>query len=119
VATDGAALLISAINADLTTSVLNTGAVYVYRHSGGTWTLRGRFTPSDVAAGDLFGSHLMFSGSRAVVGARQDDDLGTDSGSAYVFSWPTCVCYADCNADNALTIADFGCFQSQFAAGCQ
>jgi hypothetical protein len=26
--------------------------------------------------------------------------------------------YADCNADGLLTIADFGCFQSQFAAGC-
>ncbi len=116
VATDGPTLLTSAINADLTTSVLNTGAVYVYRHSGGTWTLRGRFSGTDSASLDLFGSHLAFSGSRAVVGARQDDDLGTDSGSTYVFSWPTCVCYADCNADNALTIADFGCFQSRFAS---
>ena len=26
--------------------------------------------------------------------------------------------YADCNADGALTVADFGCFQSKFAAGC-
>lgn len=27
-------------------------------------------------------------------------------------------CYADCNADGQLTIADFGCFQAQFVAGC-
>ncbi len=27
------------------------------------------------------------------------------------------VCYADCNCDGNLTIADFGCFQSAFAAG--
>ncbi len=26
-------------------------------------------------------------------------------------------CYPDCNTDGALTIADFGCFQSRFAAG--
>jgi hypothetical protein len=25
-------------------------------------------------------------------------------------------CYADCNADAALTIADFGCFQAKFVA---
>ena len=26
-------------------------------------------------------------------------------------------CYADCNADGALTVADFGCFQTAFVAG--
>jgi CotH kinase protein len=26
--------------------------------------------------------------------------------------------YADCNADGSLTVADFGCFQTQFVAGC-
>jgi hypothetical protein len=26
--------------------------------------------------------------------------------------------YADCNQSGGLTIADFGCFQSEFAAGC-
>jgi trimeric autotransporter adhesin len=26
--------------------------------------------------------------------------------------------YADCNSDNALTVADFGCFQTKFVAGC-
>jgi hypothetical protein len=27
------------------------------------------------------------------------------------------ACYPDCNADNALTIADFGCFQTRFVSG--
>ncbi len=115
-ATDGATIMTTAINAD-TPSAINVGAAYVYRQVAGTWTLRGRFTSADGVSGDLFGSHIVFSGARAVVGARQDDDLGVDSGSAYVFSWPTCVCYADCNADNALTIADFICFQTRFIAG--
>jgi hypothetical protein len=26
--------------------------------------------------------------------------------------------YADCNADSLLTVADFGCFQTKFVAGC-
>ncbi len=29
----------------------------------------------------------------------------------------TTRCYADCNADGTLTIADFGCFQTAFTAG--
>jgi hypothetical protein len=27
------------------------------------------------------------------------------------------LCYSDCNADGALTVADFGCFQTMFVAG--
>ncbi len=36
------------------------------------------------------------------------------------FNWvitPPDTCYPDCNADNLLTIADFGCFQTKFVAG--
>jgi hypothetical protein len=28
-----------------------------------------------------------------------------------------CECYADCNTDGVLTVADFGCFQTRFVAG--
>ena len=28
-----------------------------------------------------------------------------------------CECYADCNRDGVLGLADFGCFQTQFAVG--
>ncbi len=39
-------------------------------------------------------------------------------GFAYSPVWSfTTRCYADCNADGALTIADFGCFQTQFGNG--
>jgi murein tripeptide amidase MpaA len=30
---------------------------------------------------------------------------------------PECGCYADCNGDGTLNLADFGCFQTQFATG--
>jgi hypothetical protein len=31
---------------------------------------------------------------------------------------PVGGCYPDCNGDAALTVADFGCFQAKFVAGC-
>jgi hypothetical protein len=41
----------------------------------------------DGGAGDVFGVSVSVSGDVAVIGARTDDDNGTDSGSAYVFRW--------------------------------
>ena len=40
---------------------------------------------SDRGVGDQFGFAVSVSGDTAVVGARQDDDDGASSGSAYVF----------------------------------
>lgn len=39
----------------------------------------------DGAAGDYLGVSVAVSGAHVVIGALQDDDNGTDSGSAYVF----------------------------------
>jgi len=41
--------------------------------------------PFNPAEGDLFGSSVAVSGDFAVVGATDDDDAGSNSGSAYVF----------------------------------
>ena len=41
----------------------------------------------DSAPGDLFGCAVAISGDTAVVGAYDDDDNGTNSGSAFVFVW--------------------------------
>lgn len=43
-----------------------------------------RFAPGDGAAGDHLGSSTALAGSLLVAGAPGDDDLGVDSGSAYV-----------------------------------
>jgi hypothetical protein len=47
-----------------------------------------KLTASDGAAGDRFGSSVSLSGdgSVALVGAYADDDKGTNSGSAYIFT---------------------------------
>ena len=44
-----------------------------------------KLTPGDTAAEDRFGRSVFVSGDYAVVGATDDDDSGSNSGSAYVF----------------------------------
>ena len=65
-----------------------SGSAYVFaRNQGGAdnWGQVTKLTASDGAANDHFGLSVSVSGSTLVVGARFDDDNGTNSGSAYVF----------------------------------
>jgi FG-GAP repeat len=61
------------------------GAAYVFVRSGTSWFQQKKLTASDAASGDGFGHSVSISGDTAVVGARLDDNVGTSSGSAYVF----------------------------------
>ncbi|MBU0761325.1 MAG: FG-GAP repeat protein [Nanoarchaeota archaeon] len=49
------------------------------------WTQTDFLTASDSAENDYFGGSVAVSGDVMVVGAYYDDDLGSNSGSAYVF----------------------------------
>ncbi|MCH8260185.1 MAG: FG-GAP repeat protein, partial [Planctomycetes bacterium] len=44
-----------------------------------------KLLPDDGAANDTFGSSVSISGDIAIVGAHQNDDNGSSSGSAYLF----------------------------------
>jgi hypothetical protein len=63
----------------------DSGAAYVFVGSGSTWSEQQKLTASDGAGGDHFGYSVAVSGDTAVIGAHQDDDNGSESGSAYVF----------------------------------
>lgn len=66
----------------------NSGAAYIYeRNLGGpaNWGEVKKLIPSDPGVLDYFGNSVSISGSTVVVGSPQDDDGGTESGSAYVF----------------------------------
>ncbi|HUU94503.1 MAG TPA: FG-GAP repeat protein [Phycisphaerae bacterium] len=63
----------------------DSGSAYVFRYDGSTWMQEARLLAADAAAYDNFGISVAVSGGVAVVGAYGDDDLGADSGSAYVF----------------------------------
>ena len=62
-----------------------SGAAWVFVRSGTSWFQQAKMLPSDGAQGDQFGGRVAVSGDVAVAGASQDDDQGTNSGSAYVF----------------------------------
>ena len=61
-----------------------SGSAYVFRWDGATW-IEHKLTARDGAAYDSFGVSVAVDGNTAVIGAAGDDDLGDDSGSAYVF----------------------------------
>ncbi len=63
-------------------NAINSGSAYIFDTSGNYIT---KITAPDAAAGDLFGYSVSVHGSIIVIGARNDDDNGTDSGSAYIF----------------------------------
>ena len=63
----------------------NGGAAYVFERSGGQWSETAVLVPSDGQPGDAFGFYAAAFGDWILVTARADDDLGTDSGSAYLF----------------------------------
>ena len=66
--------------------LLDAGAAYVFIESSGVWSRQAKLTADDGAAGDYFGYSVAVDGDIAVVGAYRDDDKGSDSGSAYVFT---------------------------------
>ena len=83
VAIDSDTVVVAAVRKDG-----NTGAVYVFRTTdgGATYGQVAKLAASDAAAGDYFGDSVAIDGDTIVVGADGDDDAGTRSGSAYVFS---------------------------------
>ncbi|MFK7817543.1 MAG: matrixin family metalloprotease [Planctomycetaceae bacterium] len=65
----------------------DSGAAYLFRRVSGDWVLEQTLTASDAAAGDHFGADVAIDGTTIVVSATHDDDLGTNSGSVYVFDF--------------------------------
>ena len=63
-----------------------SGYAYVFTRSGTDWTEQAKLLASDEAAHSQFGLSVSIDGDYAIIGARQDDDNGYNSGSAYVFT---------------------------------
>jgi uncharacterized repeat protein (TIGR01451 family) len=65
-----------------------SGAAYIFeRNQGGAenWGQVQKLVPADAAADDYFGSSASISNDKVIIGAHLDDDVGSDSGSAYVY----------------------------------
>ena len=90
VAVDGDTVVVGARWGD-DDDVQFSGSAYVYTKPVGGWANTNetaKLTLSDAAASDLFGFSVAVDGDTVVVGARGDDDDGTNSGSAYVYTKP-------------------------------
>jgi|GEM_PF-2720792 len=62
------------------------GSAYVFlRSENGTWEQEVKLTASDGGSNDLFGISAFLSGNRAVLGASQANDFGSQSGAAYLY----------------------------------
>ena len=83
-----------------------TGAAYIYEYNSGsdTFVQKARLRASDKMASDRFGRSVAISGDTVVVGADNDDG-GTDSGSAYLFEKPASG-WTDANEDAKLSASD-------------
>ena len=65
----------------------NSGSAYLYDTNTGSQLAH--LVASDGSRGDQFGCSVGISGNTAIIGAYYDDDLGFQSGSAYLFDVTT------------------------------
>ena len=90
---DGDTIVIGARYDDGSGSAYNSGAAYVFTRDtaddlSSGWTQVAKLTADDAAANDNFGG-VSIDGDTVVIGANGDDDKGSNSGSAYVFTRDT------------------------------
>jgi WD40 repeat protein len=87
---------------------INSGSAYLFDSFTGTQI--GKITPSDGAAEDYFGFSVALDRKTGVmvVGAYRDDDNGSDSGSAYLYSSATGVLIAKLLPDDGSSGDLFG-----------
>lgn len=65
---------------------IQSGSAYVFQRQGDAWNQIAKLVPNGAASGDSFGISVAISGDRIVVGSNSDDDLGSSSGSAYIYT---------------------------------
>ncbi|GAB5497560.1 MAG: hypothetical protein Phyf2KO_26400 [Phycisphaerales bacterium] len=93
----------------------HAGAVYHYRFDGTTWNEETKIVSNDIEEGDSFGWSLALDGDTLLVGARNDDDFGNGTGSAYIFDLSCPItCPADVNNDGTLSPTDFTAWINAF-----
>lgn len=87
---DGVAIsgdtLVTGVSTGRVTPSVYVGTADVFTRSGSTWTHQQTLSASDGEPWDYFGRSVAFNGDRIVIGAPEDDDNGSNSGSIYVFT---------------------------------
>ena len=83
----------------------NSGSAYLFSLNGNQHV---KYLPNDGALGDNFGVSVAIDNGIVVVGAPEDDDLGVDSGSAYIFDANTGLQLAKLLPSNGVANDTFG-----------
>ena len=86
VAISGETIIIGVIRDDDDINGVDSGSAYVFTRSGKTWVQSTKLIANDASKGDSFGWSIGISDDTVVIGAPRDDELGENSGSAYVFT---------------------------------
>ncbi len=92
----------------------DSGSAYLFDAS--TSTQITKLLASDGDGGDLFSFSIGISNGVVAVGAISNDDNGSTSGSAYVFTAPLPECPADLTGDGVLNFFDISAFLIAFNA---
>jgi len=87
---DGDVIVVGAPNEDASykdggNDMVDVGAVYPYRRSGGTWAHAGYLKMTGAEGGELFGSSVAVSVGVIAVGAPDDSFVNAHTGTAWVF----------------------------------
>lgn len=65
----------------------DSGSAYIFRRTADGWVEAAKLVPSDGQSYDKFGSAVAAGQDSVLIGAPFDDDLGADSGSAYLYTF--------------------------------
>jgi hypothetical protein len=67
----------------------NTGAVYIYTYSSGSWSQEAKIQAATNSGGDNFGHIVSMSsdGTKVIVGAPYQDAAATNAGAAYIYTY--------------------------------
>ncbi len=67
-------------------SYMNDESAYIFKRKSWTWVEEAKLKGSDTVTSDMYGYSVSIDGETAVIGATGNDDMGSSSGSAYIFS---------------------------------
>ena len=84
VAVSGDTVVVGAIRDD--DDAFNSGAAYIFVREGTTWIEQQKVKAGDPASLAELGRAVALSGNNVLVGVNLDDDLGSSSGSGYMFT---------------------------------
>lgn len=62
-----------------------SGSAYIFQRNAGIWQQKAKLVSNDGAATDFFGCAVDIINNSVIIGARGDDDMGSGSGSSYIF----------------------------------